>query len=207
MKVAIPPLGSFLFLLVFLVGVGAVGYSIANGAKRQAILLREDTLRKLTYSAELNSYQAEGYARGLLAIEADDPQRREAYRAEGRKYREQIDVILKDYEASMSPDQVKVRREFDNFVARRREYQEAGKRVFALLEAGQKEEARKLADTALLAAYRQYTDAGDTLFNQDIAAGNERAREVEAACTKAQYLTAAICIAAFLVGYRPFSSS
>jgi hypothetical protein len=184
-----------------------VGYSIASGAKRQAVLLREDTLRKLTYSAELNSYQAEGYARGLLATETDDPQRREAYRAEGREYRDKIDAILKDYEASISPDQPKVRREFDNFVAQRQEYHKVSKQVFALLEAGQKEEARKLADTALVAAYRRYTDAGDTLFNHDIAAGNERAREVEAACTKAQLLTAIICIAAFLVGYRPFSSS
>jgi hypothetical protein len=206
MKVTIPRVGPFLFLLVFLLGVGTVGYSIANGARRQAILLREDTLRKLTYSAELNSYQAEGYTRGLLAIEADDPQRREDYRAEGRKYRDKIDAILKDYEASISPDQPKVRREFDSFVARRQEYHDVGKQVFALLEAGQKEDARKLADTALVAAYRQYTDAGDVLFDQDVAAGNERAREVEAACTKAQLLTAVICIVAFLVGYRPSSS-
>jgi hypothetical protein len=105
--------------LAVLLCVGTLGYWIARGAKQKAILFRQETLRALDYSADLNSYQAEGFGRLMLQIETDDPQRREAYHAEGVAYRDKIDQILKSYGATISPDQVEARRAFDSFVQTR----------------------------------------------------------------------------------------
>src|ERR1700674_647057 len=104
---------SVLMPLAALLCVGALGYWIASGAKQKAILFRQETLRTLDYSADLNSYQAEGIGRLMLQIETDDPQRRDAYHAEGVAYREKIDQILKSYGATISPDQVEARRAFN----------------------------------------------------------------------------------------------
>jgi hypothetical protein len=65
---------------------------------------------------------------------------------------------------------------------------------------GQKAEARKLTDSTLADAYQNYTKAGDVLFDFEIATGDQRSRDIERACTKAQLFTACICVAIFLAG-------
>ncbi len=191
---------SVLAPLAALLCVGALGYWIASGAKQKAILFRQETLQALDYSADLNSYQAEGFGRLMLQIETDDPVRREAYHTEGVAFRDKIDQILKTYGTTISPDQAEARRAFDNFVQTREQYRQIGRRILDLVNSGQKDEARKLTDSALIDAYKNYTKAGDVLFDYEIAAGDQRSRDIEWACTKAQLLTACFCVVIFLAG-------
>ncbi len=191
---------SILAPLVVLLCVGAMGYWIAGGAKAKAILFREDTLQTLTYCAELNSYQAEGYARVLLQIETDDPQQRAAYHEEAHAYREKIDVVLKSYEKMISPIEPEERRAFDKFVAMREKYRAIARQVISLANDGKNDEARKLTEASLVDAYRDYTKAGDDFFNYEVATGYQRSIDIERACIKSQILTGCICVVIFLAG-------
>jgi methyl-accepting chemotaxis protein len=191
---------SILAPLAVLLCVGAMGYWIAGGAKAKAILFREDTLQTLTYCAELNSYQAEGYARVLLQIETDDPQRRAAYHAEAHAYREKIDEVLKNYQAMISPVEPEERAVLDNFVDKREKYRAVARQVLALANGGKLDEARKLTDASLVDAYRAYTKAGDDFFDYEVATGYQRSIDIERACLKSQILTGCICVVIFLAG-------
>jgi hypothetical protein len=187
-------------LVVILFAVGGLGYWTASGAKRQAAQFRENTLRKLGYSAELNSFQAEGYARFLWAVATDDPQKRVAYQAEGQEFRTKIDNILRRYDEAIPLDQVKERRVFNNFVETRKRYREVVTQIMKLLEAGQVAEARRLVDPLLMTAYRDYMTAGDALYDYGIATGERQAENLERVCAKARFITASICIGVFLAG-------
>jgi hypothetical protein len=187
-------------MLALLVATGGVGYWAASGARRQAMLFRVDTLRKLGYSAELNAYQAEAYARGLRSIETEDPQKRETYRAEGHEFRTKIDTILNEYDRAIPADEVQERRAFDEFVETRKQYRAVWTQISGLLSNGQVEVARQLADTDLIPAYERYTAAGDVLYQHEIAAGDRHARDIERRCSQAQFLTAFICVGVFVAG-------
>jgi hypothetical protein len=191
---------SVLLLLVPVLCVSVLGYWVVSRVKQEARLFREDTLRKLAFSAELNSYQAESYARLLMMAEAVSPEKREAYHVEGMHYRDKIDQVLKDYAAIITPDQVETRRDFDAFVEQRKQFREVGHRVRLLIEANQAEAARELIDLELVAAYRRYTTAGDLLFEHDLADGEQRARQIESVCATTQFFTVCICVGAFFVG-------
>src|ERR1019366_4723027 len=98
MKETTPRIMWMVSLLFCLLCAGAVGYFVAGGAKKKAMLFRDDALPKLAYTARLNSYQAESYAQLLRMIDANDPQERQIYDANTLRYREQIDAILAAYD-------------------------------------------------------------------------------------------------------------
>lgn len=189
-----------LVMLCMLVCVGVLGYRLSCDVRQQAILLREESLRKLTYTAELNSYQAEIYGLTLQTIYTDDLQKQDAYKAELQTYTEKVDAILKNYTTRISADQPELRHAFEDFVNWRMRYREIAEQIWTLLSNGQSDAARKLADTTLIHAYRQYAKAGDVLFNYDVAGGNQHSREIERAVIRAQLLMAFICVAIFFGG-------
>jgi hypothetical protein len=194
-------LGPTVLLSVLLLIVGSLGYWVAGGARQEAARFREDTLRKLQYSSRLNAYQAEAYARALRVIETEDPARQQAYWGERVEYRVKIDSILKEYEQAIPSDSIEERRAFNNFVETRKQYRTVSTRLVELATNGQAAVARKLVDSDLAPAYQNYTMAGDVLYDYEILAGNQRALELDRACTKAQFLTAFICIGVFLAGF------
>lgn len=189
-----------LAILIMLLCMVGLSYWICRDVKHQAVLFREDSLRKLTYSSELNSYQAEAYALLLQAIAAETPQKCETYKAEEHGYSEKIDDVLKEYEVAISSNQNEIRRAFDEFVTQKKRYGQAADQIWALLGSGQTEEARRVANTTLVAAYQRYTKAGDVLFDYDVSSGNQHARQIERAAMRAQLLTIFICVAMFFVG-------
>jgi hypothetical protein len=193
-------MGPMLVLSILLLMVGGLGYWVASGARRQAKLFREDTLGKLQFSAQLNAYQAEGYALALRVIDSDDPQLQQKYWAEGYAYRTKIDGILKEFDGQIAPGQVQERRAFDDFVATRQQYRAVHSHVVDLATNGQATVARQLVDTDLVPAYQKYTQAGDVLYSYEITVGDQRARELDRACSRAQFLTAVICVGVFLGG-------
>jgi hypothetical protein len=190
-------------LLILLMIVGSLGYRIAGGARQEATRFREDTLRKLQYSAQLNAYQAEAYARALRVIETEDPARQQVYWGERVEYRAKIDSILKEYEQAIPSDSIEERRAFNNFVETRKQYRTVSTRLVELATNGQAAVARTMIDTDLAPAYQNYTMAGDVLYDYEILTGNRHALELDRACTKAQFLTAFICIGVFLAGLMP----
>jgi hypothetical protein len=194
-------IGPTVLLSILLLIVGGVGYWIAGGARREATRFREDTLRKLQYSAQLNAYQAESYARALRVIECNDPARQQSYWMERNEFRMKIDAVLKDYDRAIPPVAIEERQAFSSFLETRKQYRETLSRLVELATNGQVAVARKLIDTDLAPAYQNYTIAGDVLFNYEILAGNQRALDLDRECTKAQFLTAFICVGIFLAGF------
>ena len=186
--------------LAALLCVGAMGYWIAGGAKAKAVLFREDTLQTLTYCAELNSYQAEGYARVLLQVETDDPTRRALYHSEAHEYREKLEAVLKSYQTMISPIEPEERAAFDNFVQKREKYRAIARQVIGFINDGKKDDARKLIEPDLVDAYRDYTKAGDDFFAYEVATGYQRSVDIEHACIKSQILTGCTCVIIFLAG-------
>jgi hypothetical protein len=186
--------------LVLAFCIGAVGYLVVARMNRQAILLQEDTLQKLTYAGEINANQAEGYARTLLFLQADDSESRNLYRAEIASYSQMNDISLKNYETTLSKCEPESRNLFDGLVKRREQYAKVRNEVISLADRQRKEDAMKLAATALLTAYRDYTEAGDVLVAHGVAVGKQRAREIRRLCTITQFLTASLCIIVFLAG-------
>lgn len=189
-----------ILLMTPVLTVSLLGYWVVSRVQREASLFREDTLRKLADSSRLNAYQAEGYARLLMMVSAATPEKRAAYYAEGTQFRDKVDLLLKDYTGSITPDQTEARRDFESFVEKRKRYREISLQVRQLLEANQHDAARDLVDSSLIAAYQQYTVAGDVLFERDMATGQQRAREIESLCAKTQLFTVGICVIAFLIG-------
>lgn len=197
-KMRVGPTALLSFLLLF---VGVLGYWTAGGARRQAAQFREDTLRKLQYSSRLNAYQAESYARALRLIESDSPELQQTYWEQGHAYRVKVDEILKEYDLAIPAGAAEERQAFNNFVESRKQYRAVTSRLVEMATNGQAVAAQKLIDSEMVPAYQNYTMAGDVLYNYEILAGNQRALELDRACTKAQFLTAFICIGVFLAGF------
>ena len=189
-----------LIMFIVLLGVGVLNFRIAHEVDRQAIAFREDTLRRLTYSAQLNSDQADSHALMMQIIATDSPRQRAAYQAELRGYRERVDKVQREYEADIPSDQVDVRQAVEEFVKQRKYYDDVAQEALALLNAGQTEAARKFADTDLVAAYQRYNKAGDVLFDYDVASGNQHSREIEQAVARARLFTAFGFVAIFFAG-------
>ena len=187
-------------LLTCLLVAGGFGYWLSSGARKQAILFREDTLRNLTYSARLNSDQAEAYAQLLRMIASDDPDHRAELDAEVLRYRAQIDEILRNYSTAIHAREPEAQRLFQDFVAKRKATREVTQRIRHLLSTGEIRAARKLGDDELPAAYRAYSLAGDKLYDYEVSVGTQRAHDIERASINTQILTACICIVLFLAG-------
>ena len=195
-----PQIRLLMVLIAISICLGIVCFWTVGFVKQKTVLLRDDTLRKLAFSAELNSYQSEGYVEVLLMVNSDDPQKIATYRAERHVIREKIDATLKEYGARVPPNQPNTKRDFDSFVAERKAYRQIADQVVELLEAGDKTAARGMTDTTLNAAYRKYTLAGDVLLAADLAAGDSRTSQIETACRITQFVTAFVCLCAFLIG-------
>ena len=187
--------------LSLLVGVCGTGYWAVYRVEKQAALFGDDTLRKITYSALLNAFQAEGYARNLLVLESDDPQQAIVSRQEGRAYREKTDLLLVQYEQTITPDQVATRAAYDQFIATRDAYRAVQLQIRNLLDQNQLPVARALIEAALAPAYQRYALAGDRLLAQDVLMGQQHARDIESVSGKAKILTLAICVVVFIGGF------
>jgi hypothetical protein len=180
--------------------VGALGYWVIGQMEQQAILFEADTLQKLTYCAQINSNQAEGYARTLLALQTDDPEKRNRYLAESKEFEHKNDASIEMYRDSLTDSQSDSLRILDALVVLRERYQESHDRIFSLLARNQPEAALKLANSTLWPAYQVYTEKGDVLLAHDVAIGRERAQEMRQLAMKVKFVSATLCILVFLIG-------
>ncbi len=180
--------------------VGALGYWVVGFIERQSMLFQLDTLQKLTYCAQINSNQAEGYSRTLLTVQSLDPAKAIQYRAEAKSYEEKNNAALEHYRDSISEDQRDSLRLLDELMGMRERYHQARDHVFSLVEHGQRDEALRYADSTMWPAYHAYTDQGDKLFTHDVTVGKQRAEDMRRIALRFKFVSATLCILLFLFG-------
>lgn len=188
-------LGSVLIMLALF---GCLGFWAVSGAKKETQLFTRIAVQTLARAGEINSYQAEGYARTLQLLNADTPEERSAWHAAIDEYRLKTEDALNDYTAAISTDES--RRNLEDLTEKRRRYHQIRQQVMELSDQGKKGQALDLVRTSLWPAYEQYTQAGDVLFASDIAAAQTHADHVRSVCTISQVLAACVGALGFIGG-------
>lgn len=187
-----------LFLLAAMTLFGAIGYWTVGRVKEEAQQFSDLALRTLARAGEINSYQAEGYARTLQLLDARSGEERAALHDDVNLFSQRMERVLAEYSASLQTEEA--RRRFDVFAAKRKHYREIRNQVVALADAGKQEEAMTLARTKLVDAYREYTTAGDVLFDEDVAAAATHAARIRQVCTISQVVAAVVASLGFAGG-------
>src|SRR5436309_89 len=89
-------------LLTVVFVFGTLGYWVVGRVKNEAQVFSHVTLERLTRIGEINSYQAEGYVRVLLFLNAKTPEKKAALRTAAEEFRHKNDALLRDYEATLT---------------------------------------------------------------------------------------------------------
>ncbi len=187
-----------LFLLVAMALFGAVGFWTVGRIKEEAQQFSDTAVRTLARAGEINSYQAEGYARTLQLLSARTSEERTAIHADISLFSQRMDRVLTEYSASVSGDDA--RRRYEGFAEKRKRYREIRNQVIALSDQGREDDAMALARGDLAAAYREYTNAGDVLFEEDVAAAVTHATRIREVCMISQIVAAVVASLGFAGG-------
>ena len=185
-------------LLIAFFVFGSLSFLAVGRVKQRTEQFTQITIRKLTWAGQINSYQAEGYARTLLLLGADSSEDRSSLRAAIEDFREKTGAVLSQYEAQLTTDES--RRRYQDLTEKRNQYQKIRNQIIALNDQDKKNESVQLARTLLWPAYQQYTLAGDVLFDYDISAAAASANDVLKLCTITQFMAAFISIVGFFGG-------
>ena len=183
--------------------IGWIGFSIVSRLKSDAARIVDDTLPGLVYAGQINSELSENFARTLLVINSDSPERRDLYLKRIDEGSQRVNASMQGYQRSIFEEED--RQLFNRLVAVREKYREVRRQVFELVTAGKREDALRLFETGLLPAYAAQKEAGDALFDYNVKQGQVRGTRIEIGCRHTQWVVAAICVAVFVSGFfAPF---
>jgi chemoreceptor-like protein with four helix bundle sensory module len=185
-------------LLVILFIFGSLSFWVVGRVKDEAQLFSQVALQRLARAGEINTYQAEGYARTLLLLTTESPRERSALRAAIEEFHHRNDGVIDEYAMALST--ADSRQRLKELTEKRARYLQIRQQVLALSDQGKSDQALQLARTSLGLAYEQYTAAGDLLLNDDIAAARSHADRIRKVCTVTQYVAAFITVVGFLGG-------
>jgi hypothetical protein len=147
---------------------------------------------------EINANQAEGYVRTLLLINAATQEDRHRHAAAVDDYIVKNDAAIEEYARRLAGTEM--RSQLDVFLQARAHYREIRGQVIALSEAGNRDEALRMAEKVLWPAYLSYSIAGDAMLANDIREAEQYADHIQRVCTISQFLAALIAIFGFIGG-------
>ncbi len=189
--------------IITMVVIGAIGFFTVDQIKTESTKIVDNTLPGLNCAGQINAYQAEGFIRALLVINADNAADRALYLREVDDTSRVVDQSITEYQRLIHMDEDL--RIFNKLLADREEYQRVRRAAFELAMHGQRDQALTLLKTSLWPAYKVYTQTGDDLFNYNIQQGDLRGRSILNVCNTTRILVAIIGIAIFVGGFlTPF---
>jgi len=176
----------------------ALGYFSLSQLKRNARSIVEDTLPGLSDAGAANAYLGDA-SRTLMLIVTEDPEKRTGIVQEITNLSQRTTSYLADYGQQMFSDED--RKNFQDLMAERTNYNQIRDHVVALALAGKKDEALADYNDKMMPSHRRLKLAGDTLFEYNMKEGATRGRRIMTLCTYTQIGLAVGSVVIFLLGF------
>lgn len=188
----------FLVAMLALLLVGGWGFLSVSELKHQARQIVDDTLPGLSFAGEANAYIVDS-SRTLYFVTTDDPVERAKMRREIDELSQRTKGYLAAYDQTIFS--AEDRENFKSVERLREEYMQVRDQILDLADAGKKQDALAMYQSALLPLHARVKAAADKLFAFNMQQGQVRGKRIMTICTVTQIFLAVTSVVIFLLGF------